>query len=116
MGAELCGILKCYCMEERKQRCCPVCGSNVVGRSDKVFCSDDCRTFFHNRKYRECHKVVAKLECNSEFGDELMLIWANLLFLARVKSRLRLKFILFLSGFCKILSTFGAPMSNRKGE
>ena len=31
---------------------CPVCGSRVTGRSDKVYCSDGCRVHAHNEKRR----------------------------------------------------------------
>ena len=32
-------------------RRCPVCGKPVIGRSDKKFCSEECRIFSWNRKY-----------------------------------------------------------------
>jgi hypothetical protein len=28
---------------------CPECGEVIRGRSDKKFCSPDCRTYFHNK-------------------------------------------------------------------
>jgi Uncharacterized protein containing a Zn-ribbon (DUF2116). len=36
-----------------KNKYCPVCGNKIVGRSDKKFCTDKCRTFYHNEKYRQ---------------------------------------------------------------
>ena len=33
------------------ERFCRECGTPLAGRSDKLFCSDDCRTLFHNRRY-----------------------------------------------------------------
>lgn len=32
---------------------CPNCNRPVSGRSDKKFCSDECRTMFNNRIYRK---------------------------------------------------------------
>jgi len=32
---------------------CKECGSNLMGRIDKKFCSDGCRNSFHNRIYRD---------------------------------------------------------------
>ena len=34
-------------------RTCMECGKPLVGRADKKFCDDQCRTSFHNREYRE---------------------------------------------------------------
>jgi predicted nucleic acid-binding Zn ribbon protein len=28
-------------------KCCPICGKHIVGRTDKKFCSDKCRSKFH---------------------------------------------------------------------
>ena len=35
------------------ERICRECGTPLSGRSDKQFCSDACRTAFHNRRYNE---------------------------------------------------------------
>lgn len=34
------------------ERLCRECSAPLTGRSDKQFCSDSCRTAFHNRQYR----------------------------------------------------------------
>jgi hypothetical protein len=34
-------------------RICRECGAPLTGRSDKKFCSDGCRTSWHNRRYCE---------------------------------------------------------------
>jgi len=31
---------------------CPECGEKIIGRIDKVFCSDQCRNNFNNRQNR----------------------------------------------------------------
>lgn len=33
------------------ERICRECGAPLTGRSDKKFCSDSCRTSYHNRRY-----------------------------------------------------------------
>jgi hypothetical protein len=35
------------------KRICPECQEEFTGRSDKVYCSDACRSAFHNRKNAE---------------------------------------------------------------
>lgn len=40
---------------------CQNCGERVVGRSDKKFCSDECRTMFHNQRYRDTFREISKI-------------------------------------------------------
>ena len=35
------------------ERLCRECGTPFTGRSDKKFCSDGCRTSWHNRRYSQ---------------------------------------------------------------
>ncbi len=35
---------------------CPVCGETVIGRSDKIYCSDGCRGHANNEKRRALGK------------------------------------------------------------
>ncbi|MBQ9584151.1 MAG: hypothetical protein IJR25_07510 [Bacteroidales bacterium] len=42
-------------------RRCRECDSPLAGRSDKKFCSDDCRTAWHNRRYRQELSAAAQL-------------------------------------------------------
>ena len=35
------------------ERLCRECATPLAGRSDKQFCSDACRTAYHNRRYRQ---------------------------------------------------------------
>lgn len=37
---------------------CPVCQTPVIGRSDKKFCSTDCRATFHNNRNRVSNKKI----------------------------------------------------------
>lgn len=41
-----------------EQRRCEECGDNLVGRSDKKFCSDECRVAFNNRRSRRELAIV----------------------------------------------------------
>lgn len=40
------------------ERKCPECGERVTGRSDKKFCSDQCRTSYNNRRNILNNKVL----------------------------------------------------------
>ena len=48
-------------MEEEKKYC-PNCRGLIIGRSDKRFCSDSCRTMFHNRIYRDRHGELTRID------------------------------------------------------
>lgn len=37
---------------------CPVCLDNIQGRSDKKFCSDQCRSTFNNQHKKENEKII----------------------------------------------------------
>lgn len=55
---------------------CPVCQTPVIGRSDKKFCSDDCRASFHNEKNRITNQRIRAinriLRRNRKILKELM--------------------------------------------
>ncbi len=59
----------------REQRVCRNCHHTVTGRSDKIFCSDACRTEFNNRrsryKLKSVHKIDRILKKNRSIIDEL---------------------------------------------
>lgn len=40
---------------------CPVCQTMVIGRSDKKFCSDDCRASYHNERNRVRNKKIRSI-------------------------------------------------------
>lgn len=44
-----------------EKRVCPGCGFTIYGRTDKVFCTDQCRTQHYNQKYREVDHAVRKI-------------------------------------------------------
>ncbi|MEL6987691.1 MAG: DUF2116 family Zn-ribbon domain-containing protein, partial [Bacteroidota bacterium] len=32
------------------RKVCPECGTKILGRADKVYCSDQCRSTYNNKK------------------------------------------------------------------
>jgi predicted nucleic acid-binding Zn ribbon protein len=40
---------------------CPECGYEITGRSDKKFCSDQCRNTFNNRFKKDTNNYVRKV-------------------------------------------------------
>lgn len=79
---------------ENGRKVCPECGANVVGRSDKVYCSDDCRIVAANRRVRS-------------YMEPLLPIHRDLLELRGKGGGKYLKFIHGVIKFCKILYKFG---------
>ena len=96
-------------MEMDEKRVCPVCGSAIIGRKDKVYCCNDCRSFYHNLKYREKKRFVG-------MNNDMVKLRENALFLIEKKSLILLKFIVFLSGICKIISIFDIFMFKNKRD
>lgn len=45
-----------------KKRICPICKSPVIGRSDKIFCSLDCKNQYHVRLRRATAKAVSETD------------------------------------------------------
>jgi hypothetical protein len=41
-----------------KQRICPECKEQIIGRSDKKFCGDVCRTAYHNNLYNQRDSTI----------------------------------------------------------
>lgn len=93
-------------MENRKRKICPVCGGEIHGRTDKKFCSADCRIYFHNIEYRNKNKSVAK-------DKDLATIYSTTLLLYEQNSRFLLNFILASAKICKIFYTFGVFISKK---
>jgi hypothetical protein len=40
---------------------CPECGFEIIGRSDKKFCSDQCRNTFNNRLKKDSNNYVRQI-------------------------------------------------------
>lgn len=57
-------------------RTCQECGTELIGRSDKRFCSDHCRNTFHNRVHSKRNRsrslVHSKLRKNQEILSALL--------------------------------------------
>ena len=60
---------------DEETRICPNCGRHVTGRADKRFCCSECKTMFHNRKYRlerkEIYRIDRILKKNRSIIDRL---------------------------------------------
>jgi predicted nucleic acid-binding Zn ribbon protein len=47
-------------MNETKPNC-PECGYEIIGRSDKKFCSDQCRNTYNNRLKKDSNNYIRKI-------------------------------------------------------
>ena len=45
-----------------KTRTCRECGCKVIGRQDKKFCCDQCRSHYHNRINRTSSKIIYRTD------------------------------------------------------
>ncbi len=54
---------------------CPECGDNIIGRIDKVFCSDSCRNTYNNQLNKDHKNLIRninnRLRKNYRILDEL---------------------------------------------
>ena len=87
-------------METGGGKVCPVCGEKIVGRSDKKYCSDECRTFANNRKWREKRNLMASYTTLAGIGRDLMA-------LSGAGGGRYLKLIAAITSVCKIMYKFG---------
>ncbi|MBP5391520.1 MAG: DUF2116 family Zn-ribbon domain-containing protein [Bacteroidales bacterium] len=76
---------------------CPVCGKVVNGRSDKRFCSDECRIFYNNALGRTRRARNQR---------QLKSIRSNIMELERVDAKILLRILSWISKVFKIMSTF----------
>ncbi len=78
---------------------CPVCNGKVIGRSDKIFCSDGCRIYSYNQKMKERRKTMRE-------NSPIMEIERDLMFLGNSGCSGGIKIIALLVHLFKILSKF----------
>ena len=58
-----------------KMKTCPVCDHSIVGRSDKKYCSDQCRNSFNNERKsasKEFTIIYSILKKNREILEEMV--------------------------------------------
>ena len=79
-----------------KGRKCPVCGEVVNGRSDKIFCSDECRIFYNNSLGRTRRARNRK---------QLRTIRSNIMELERADAKFLLKILSWISKFFRVISS-----------
>ncbi len=46
----------------RPAKHCPICGSKVKGRSDKIFCSPDCKAVYHYNRKKELDPITGPID------------------------------------------------------
>ena len=92
-------------MENSVERVCPVCGEKVVGRKDKVYCCDCCRSAAGNRRQRKMKEKRMK----SRF---MPVIEKDLCSLCGESGERYLKIIAAVTLFCKIIYKFGHQNKN----
>ncbi len=57
-------------MEEKR---CPECGKAIIGRADKKFCSDECRSAFNNAKNRHTNNMMRKVNATLKRNRDILL-------------------------------------------
>ena len=78
---------------------CPVCGLRVIGRTDKIYCSNECRAQANNEK----RKQLRNRACNGK----IMEIETALLSFEDDGKGVYIKIIALVTRLCKILYKFG---------
>lgn len=48
-------------LEKTDYRVCPECGDKIIGRSDKKFCSDQCRNTYNNKLNSDATNTVRNI-------------------------------------------------------
>ena len=87
-------------MNKHLEKRCPVCGEKVIGRIDKKFCCDGCRTHANNLRHREQIRI-------SRRRDDVGRIEKDLVTLSGEGGGRYLKIIAAVTLFCKIMYKFG---------
>jgi predicted nucleic acid-binding Zn ribbon protein len=55
-----------------KEKLCPECGKAIIGRSDKKFCSDECRSAFNNIKNRSTNNMMRSVNAILKRNRDIM--------------------------------------------
>lgn len=82
-----------------ERRECPVCGKVITGRTDKIYCSVECRVYANNEKRRVPRSdtlagIIASID------EDLAAMYNN-------GGRGFVKIILLVTRLCKIMHKFG---------
>ena len=40
---------------------CPICGDKISGRKDKIYCSQECKTEYHNRRKKQILPISSEI-------------------------------------------------------
>jgi predicted nucleic acid-binding Zn ribbon protein len=58
---------------EMEEKLCPECGNRIIGRADKKFCSDECRSSFNNSKNRNTNNMLRKVNATLKRNRDILL-------------------------------------------
>jgi len=53
---------------------CPECGKTIIGRADKRFCSDECRSAFNNAKNRVTNNNIRNINAILKRNRDILLL------------------------------------------
>lgn len=56
-----------------EEKLCPECGKSIIGRADKKFCSDECRSAFNNTKNRNSNNMMRKVNSTLKRNRDILL-------------------------------------------
>lgn len=81
------------------KRVCLNCGTPIYGRSDKKFCSHNCRAYYNNIIYKEKRDSARN-------NSKICYITEYLTLMHNIKRNYPIKIIFFITKLCKIISNF----------
>jgi len=56
-----------------EDKLCPECGKVIIGRADKKFCSNDCRSAFNNIKNRNTNNMMRQVNSTLKRNRDILL-------------------------------------------
>ena len=56
------------------EKLCPECGKTIIGRSDKKYCSDECRSAFNNIMNRNTNNMMRKVNSTLKRNRDILLL------------------------------------------
>ncbi len=56
-----------------EEKLCPECGKAIIGRADKKFCSNDCRSAFNNIKNRNTNNMMRQVNSTLKRNRDILL-------------------------------------------
>lgn len=66
------GVTRCTCFRYMEKKYCLECEESLKGRIDKKFCSDNCRSAFHNREGGKISPMVKVIDHQLKKNREIL--------------------------------------------